>query len=92
MIHNAAKGVPRSVYTSTGEMINIRNMEAYKRILFPKTEKDAVLSGDFKRIANTHMNINTVSQSKVLFTCLDNKRFIRDDNIHTYAFGNYHIC
>lgn len=89
VVHNAAKGVPRSVTDIDNHSINIKNIEMYKRILFPKQKQDAILTGSFKRIANSKMSIRTETQSKVLFTCLDNKRYVCDDGIHTKAFGYY---
>lgn len=89
IIHNAAKGVPRSVTDADNNSINIKNIEMYKRILFPEKKQDAVLTGSFKRIANSKMSIRTETQSKVLFTCLDNKRYVCEDAIHTKAFGYY---
>ena len=89
VIHNAAKGVPRSVTDADNNSINIKNIEMYKRILFPEKKHDAILTGSFKRIANSKMSIRTETQSKVLFTCLDNKRYVCDDGIHTKAFGYY---
>lgn len=89
IVHNAAKGVPRSVRDVDNHSINIKNIEMYKRILFPKNKQDAILTGSFKRIANSKMTIKTQTQSKVLFTCLDNKRYVCEDGVHTKAFGYY---
>ena len=89
VIHNAAKGVPRSVIDVDNHSINIKNIEMYKRILFPEKKEDAILTGSFKRIANSKMSIKTQTQSKVLFTCLDNKRYVCEDGIRTKAFGYY---
>ena len=86
VIHNAAKGVPRTVTDNVGNIIKVKNMEAYKRVLFGKTKDDAVLTGTFNRIANRELEIETMEQTKVLFTCLDNKRYVCDDGIHTLAF------
>lgn len=86
VIHNAAKGVPRTVTDSVGNIMKIKNMETYKRVLFGKSKDDAVLMGNYHRIANRELKIETTEQTKVLFTCLDNKRYVCDDGIHTLAF------
>lgn len=89
-IHNAAKGVPRSIRVD-GKNICVKNMEIYKKTLFPDSKKDAKLVGEFSRINNRGMKISTMQQEKTMFTALDNKRYVCEDNIHTLAWGHYSI-
>ena len=46
----------------------------YKKTLFPDDKRDAKLVGEFNRINNRDMKINTVKQEKEMLTALDNKR------------------
>lgn len=89
VIHNAAKGVPRNVFDSKKNRINIKNIDTYKRVLFATTKDAANLTGEFSRIEYKDFNLTTKTQRKTLFTCLDNKRYVCDDNIHTRPFGYY---
>ena len=85
-IHNAAKGVPRTVTDEDGKIIKYKTMGSYKTVLFGTTRNEAVLTGTFNRIANRDLEIETKQQTKVLFTCLDNKRYVCEDGVHTLAF------
>lgn len=87
IIHNACKGVPRNVFDSKNNRINIKNIDTYKRVLFATTKDAANLTGEFSRIEYKDFNLTTKTQRKTLFTCLDNKRYVCDDNIHTRPFG-----
>ena len=61
------------------------NMTLYKQVLFPSTPEEAIVKGKFSRISNRKMNINTIEQEKVCFSALDNKRYVCEDNINTFA-------
>ena len=37
------------------------------------------------------MNISTIKQDKIMFTPFDNKRYVCDGNIKTYAWGHVNI-
>ena len=86
VIHNAAKGVPRTVMDTEGNLIKYKTMESYRKVLYGTTRNEAVLTGTFNRIANKDLEIETKQQTKVLFTCLDNKRYVCEDGVHTLAF------
>ena len=88
MIHNAAKGVPRTVMID-GKRTNVKSIDLYKRVLEAENKNDAVINGTFKRINNQKFEISTTEQTKTLMTCTDNKCWICDDNVHTLAFGQY---
>ena len=90
VVHNAAKGVPRNVVID-GERMSVKNIDLYKRVLEAEKKGDAVMEGSFKRINNEAFNISTKEQTKTLKTCMDNKRWILDDNVHTLAFGHYRL-
>ena len=90
VVHNAAKGVPRTVMID-GKITSVKNIELYKRVLEAENKKDAVINGTFKRINNQKFEISTMEQTKTLMTCTDNKRWICDDNVHTLAFGHYRL-
>ena len=88
VIHNAAKGVPRNVVID-GERMIVKNIELYKRVLEAEKKEDAVIECSYKRINNQGFDITTKEQTKTLMTCMDNKRWILDDNVHTQTFGYY---
>ena len=87
VIHNAAKGVPRNISVD-GNIISVKNMELYKNVLFGNTRQ---LIGEFTRFNNRAMNITTVKQEKVMFTAMDDKRYVCDNGINTLAYGHYKI-
>ena len=87
VVHNAAKGVPRNVVID-GERMSVKNIELYKRVLEAEKKGDAVIEGSFNRINNQGFDITTKEQTNTLMTCMDNKRWILDDNVHTLAFGH----
>ena len=89
IVHSAAKGVPRNVFDKNNNRILVKNVKTYESVLFPKTNEDASLTGEFCRIEYKDFRLTTRTQNKVLFTCLDNKRYVCDDGIHTKAFGYY---
>lgn len=92
-IHNAGKGVPRIIdYNNKRITINSgNNMELYKQVLFPQSKNQAIVKGKYSRISNKNMGISTITQEKVCFSALDNKRYVCKDNINTLAFGHYLI-
>ena len=90
VVHNAAKGVPRNVVIDC-ERMSVKNIELYKRVLEAEKKGDAVIEGSFKRIKNQAFDISTKEQTKTLMTCMDNKRWILEDNVHTLTFGHYRL-
>ena len=49
------------------------------------------ITGRFSRFNNQKMNISTIKQDKIMFTPFDNKRYVCDGNIKTYAWGHKDI-
>ena len=90
VVHNAAKGVPRNVAID-GEIMSVKNINLYKRVLEAEKKEDALIEGTFKRIKNQGFDITTKEQTKTLMTCTDSKRWILDDNVHTLACGHYRL-
>ena len=86
VVYNAAKGVPRNVMID-GKKTNVKNINLYRHVLEATSKNDAVIDGTFKRVNNQKYTINTMEQTKTLMTCIDNKRWICDDNVHTLVFG-----
>ena len=91
VIHNACKGVPRTIIDKNKNNISVKNMNVYKRALFPTNSEDAKLIASFNRIKNQSMRIESVSQEKVMISAVDNKRYVCEDNIKTYAWGHKDI-
>ena len=71
--------------------MSVKNIELYKRVLEAENKEDAVIEGSFKRINNQGFDITTKEQTKTLMTCTDNKRWILEDNVHTFTFGHYRL-
>ena len=91
IIHNACKGVPRTIIDKNKNNISVKNMNVYKRALFPTNSEDARLVASFNRIKNQSMRIESVSQEKVMISAVDNKRYVCEDNIRTLAWGHKDI-
>ncbi len=90
IVHNACKGVPSKIYIDN-ELISIKNIELYKKVLFAENKDDICITGSFTRFSNQKMNISSIKQDKIMFTPFDNKRYVCDGNIKTYAWGHVNI-
>ena len=77
-----AKGVKRCVIN------NELKFSDYKDVLNNKTK----LNKDMNFIKSKLHKVNTIKVNKICLSCFDNKRFIFDDGITSYAFGHYKIC
>ena len=91
VIHNAAKGVPRSVVID-GERMSVKSIELFKRALEAEMKGNEVIEGNFKHINNQGFDITTKEQTKTLMTCTDDKRWILVDNVHKLAFGHSRLA
>ena len=89
-IHKASKGVPKNALTTTGEKFKL-DIEKYYHCLFPETSEQAQQIGVFRHIVNQKLSLKTMSQEKCMMNCLDNKVYICNDNITTYAWGHHSI-
>ena len=75
----AAKGTKESV-----KQMHLRHTH-YKKVL----EELSTISVKQNVIKSKAHTIATYNQTRVALTAFDSKRWICDDNIHTYAFGHY---
>ena len=89
-IHKASKGVPKNALTTTGEKFKL-DIEKYYHCLFPESSDQAQQIGVFRHIVNQKLSLKTMSQEKCMMNCLDNKVYICNDNITTYAWGHHSI-
>ena len=89
-IHKASKGVPKNALTTTGEKFKL-DIEKYYHCLFPESSEQAQQIGVFRHIVNQKLSLKTMSQEKCMMNCLDNKVYICNDNITTYAWGHHSI-
>ena len=89
-IHKASKGVPKNALTTTGEKFKL-DIEKYYHCLFPDSSEQAQQIGVFRHIVNQKLSLKTMSQEKCMMNCLDNKVYICNDNITTYAWGHQSI-
>jgi len=59
----------------------------YKKVLFESTE----LHHHVKAIRSVHHRVGTYDINKKSLSCYDDKRYILDDGINSYAYGHYII-
>ena len=64
------------------ELVSIKNMKLYKKVLFAENKDDMCITGRFLRFNNQKMNISTIKQDKIMFTPFDNKRYVCDGKNH----------
>ena len=79
-----AKGVKKSC------MKNIKHKD-YKRCIFSNAKEDRQQKVSFNLIRSENHIINTINVNKVGLACLDNKRYVLDNNVDTLAYGHYKI-
>jgi len=82
-VKKTAKGVKKSYMEK-----NIKH-ENYKAALFDKSQMRQ--SATFNMIRSRNHKIQSITVTKVGLCCFDDKRYILDDNIHTYAHGHWRI-
>ena len=76
-----AKGVKKSVLE---KQISYEN---YFSCLF----KESYYTHSMNRLQSKHHNILAIQEKKLSLSPLDDKRYILDDKISTYAYGHYKI-
>jgi len=101
VVHNASKGVSKNSRVASkdsehqvaneGAPFNIKCFDTYLRALRPEVDTDAEQYGTSKRFSNKDYHITTVQTKKCLLSCLDNKRYVTSDNVHTLAWGHKDI-
>ena len=79
---SVAKGVKKYV-------IKKLKLENYKKALFGTTKEEIQQKCSFNNIRQSNHIVNSIRITKTSLCGLDDKRFIQDDNIHTYALGHY---
>ena len=84
-MNKSAKGVSQNVVIDV-ERMSTRNIDFYKRVLEAKRKKGAVSEGIFKHNNNQRLANRTKGQTKIIKTLMDNKRCLRDENVHTLEF------
>jgi hypothetical protein len=81
--HKRAKGIKKNVIE------NHITHENYRKALFGNTKDELIKNVKFNIIKSQNHVINSVSVDKIGLSCMDNKRYVWDDNINTYAIGHY---
>ena len=76
-----AKGIKKSVIKN-----DIKH-ENYKQTLFEKKQ----LHHKMKTIRSQNHIISSYCINKISLSCFDDKRYILEDDIHSYAYGHYRI-
>ena len=84
-MNKSAKGVSQNVVIDV-ERMSARNIDFYMRVLEAKRKKGAVIEGIFKHNNNQRLANRTKGQTKIIKTLMDNKRWLRDENVHTLEF------
>jgi hypothetical protein len=78
-----AKGIKSNVIK------RIITHENYRKALFGTCKTEIIQNVNFNIIKSNNHIINSVSVNKIGLSCLDNKRYVSNDNISTYAIGHY---
>ena len=76
-----AKGIKKNIIKN-----NIKHNN-YKETLFEKKQ----MHHKMKTIRSQNHQIKSYEINKVSLSCYDDKRYIKEDGIHTYAYGHYAI-
>ena len=75
--------------TKKGVIERVLTHENYRDALGWITKEDLIQNVSFNIIKSKDHVIHSVSVNKISLSCMDNKRYVCDDNIHTYAIGHY---
>ena len=67
-----------------------------KKNITHENYKDCLLNGkqmlhSMRTIRSDHHQIGSYQLNKISLSCFDDKRYIHEDGIHTYAYGHYQI-
>ena len=67
-----------------------------KKNITHENYKDCLLNGkqmlhDMRTIRSDHHQIGSYQINKISLSCFDDKRYIHEDGIHSYAYGHYQI-
>jgi hypothetical protein len=81
--HKRCKGVKKSAVQHD---INHQN---YKQALFGTRKEDIIQHCSFNLIRSKKHNIQSIHVNKISLSCIDDKRFVMNDNINTRAIGHY---
>jgi len=82
-VKKTAKGVKKAFMKK-----NIKH-DNYKAAIFDKSQMRQTAT--FNLIRSRNHNLQSITVEKVGLCCFDDKRYILDDNIHTYAHGHWRI-
>ena len=76
-----AKGIKKNVIEK-----KIKH-EDYKNVLFNNEQ----MHHKMKTIRSQNLQLGSFELNKISLSCFDDKRFILEDGIKSYAYGNYKI-
>ena len=70
--------------------------DVIKKNIIHVNYKDCLLNGkqmlhSMRTIRSDHHQIGSYQLNKISLSCFDDKRFILEDLIHSYAYGHYQI-
>ena len=87
-VHNAAKGVPNNLAIHR-KKTSVKILTCTNDFLKLRTRRTRLsIAALYESMIRT-LKCITMDQIKTMMTCMDNKRWICNNNIHTLAFG-YH--
>ena len=81
--HKRAKGIKKNVIS------NKISHENYRKALFGTSKSELIQNVNFNIIKSKNHIMYSEKVDKIGLSCMDNKRYVCDDNIHTYAIGHY---
>ena len=81
---SVAKGIKRN-------QIKKLKMEQYKKTLFGETRADLKHTVSFNLLRSTNHQMNSIRVTKTGLSAIDDKRYIKEDNVTSYAHGHYKI-
>lgn len=81
---SVAKGIKKN-------QIKKLKMEEFKRALFGTTKKELEHKVSFNLLRSSNHQMNSVRITKTGLSAIDDKRYVLNNNINTYAHGHYKI-
>jgi hypothetical protein len=81
---SVAKGIKKN-------QIKKLRMEQYKQALFGTTKEELNPKVSFNLLRSKNHQMNSIRVTKSGLSCIDDKRYIKSDNISSFAHGHYQI-
>ena len=89
-VHNAAKGVPNNLVIHR-KKTTVEILTCIDEFLKSTTRRMRLSIAALHESIIRTLKCITIDQTKTIMTCIDNKRWICNNNSHTLAFGYHSI-